>query len=142
MVSDKERNGGELEFTPVLTVVSGAPPRVMIVDDVEWFRKTIRTMLEMRGYHVVGEAASGEEAVPLALELKPDIITMDLIMSGMDGVEAIERIRGRLPNTKIVMITQESKPSVVMKSLRAGADNFLMKPFDEKSLFFAVRKKQ
>ncbi len=112
----------------------GARKRILVVDDVESMRRHLRGTLEAAGYDVVGEADDGDAAVDMAKLLKPDLITMDIVMKRLNGIEAARQIKRELPNTKIIMITQAAKPSLVAESIKAGAQNFVIKPYDSAKL--------
>ena len=105
--------------------------RVLIVDDVPSMRRTLRRILESAGYDIVGEAEDGDEAVDMAMELSPDVVLMDVVMRRMDGIEATRMIKKARPDTKVIMVTQEARPSVVVQSMTAGAINFLIKPYQD-----------
>ncbi len=113
---------------------------VLIVDDSAFVRKMIRVILEKEGYEIVGEAGDGAQAVYEYRLLHPDIVTMDLIMPGKDGVEATEEIIGINPDARIVMITASGMQSKIDESLNAGAKTFLTKPFTPEALAGAIRK--
>lgn len=118
------------------------PPRktVLIVDDSHAMRKSLRTMLERNAYKVVGEAEDGEQAILMSRSLNPDLITMDIIMGKINGIKATIEIKSELPSTKVVMITQAAKPSMVQESMRCGASNFIIKPFEEYTLINALKR--
>jgi len=113
---------------------------VLIVDDSHATRKNIRNMLERNGYVVVGEAEDGEDAILMNEVLKPDLITMDIIMKKVNGIKATTKIKNESPSTKVVMITQAAKPSLVQESIRCGASNFIIKPFEENALMSALKR--
>ena len=114
--------------------------RVMIVDDAPSVRRNLRRMLEKEGYDVVCEAEDGDEALELAEKFTPDIVTMDVVMKRLDGIAAAQEIKKKLPNTKIIMVTQRIMPSVLLQSIRAGAENFVHKPIDEGEIIAAMKK--
>lgn len=114
--------------------------RVMIVDDAPSVRRNLRRMLEKEGYNVVCEAEDGDEALDLAEKFTPDIVTMDVVMKRLDGIAAAQEIKKKLPNTKIIMVTQRIMPSVLLQSIRAGAENFVHKPIDEGEIIAAMKK--
>jgi two-component system, chemotaxis family, chemotaxis protein CheY len=113
--------------------------KVLIVDDVESMRKSLRAILEDAGYDVVGEAEDGDEAVLFSEVLKPDVVMMDIVMQRMNGIDATREIKNHLPNVKIIILTSMAKPSLVSESLRAGADNFILKPFEPDTVMHAVK---
>ena len=95
--------------------------RVLIVDDHDLFRTGLRNLLEEQGVHVVGEAATGTDAVRIVRELAPDVVVMDLNMPGMGGVEATRHISSIAPLTRVVMLTISDQDSDVMDAIFAGA---------------------
>ena len=108
--------------------------KVMIVDDEDMFRKMLRVMLEKIGCTNIHEADCGEDAVALAGKLKPDIILLDISMPDVDGITSAEKIAKISPGSRIVMMTANSSPSRVTASMRAGASNYVIKPFREQQL--------
>lgn len=104
--------------------------RVLIVDDALFMRAMIRDILENSGrYSVVGEAANGEEAVLKYRELKPDLVTMDIVMPQMDGIEACKEIRRQDGKARVVMCSALGQEPLVIESIAAGAKDFIVKPF-------------
>jgi len=105
--------------------------RVLIADDHSVFRYGLKAMLASTpGYEVVGEAATGEEAVDLAAELRPDIVLMDVQMPGMNGIEATRRIVGSNPALSVVVLTMFGDDSSVFAAMRAGARGYVLKGAD------------
>jgi NarL family two-component system response regulator LiaR len=114
---------------------------VLLVDDHEMVRRGVRAFLETRpDITVVAEAGSGEEAVELAAEHAPDVALMDLIMPGMDGVEATRRLTARSPRTKVVMLTSYHDDEHIFPAIRAGALSYVLKEVGPEELADAVRK--
>src|SRR5436305_13622419 len=101
--------------------------RVLIVDDHDLFRTGLRNLLEEQGVQVIGEAASGAEAVKIVRDLAPDVVVMDLNMPGMGGVEATRHISGIAPLTRVVMLTISEEDSDVMDAILSGACGYLLK---------------
>ena len=117
------------------------PITVLLVDDHEMVRRGVRDFLETQGdITVVAEAGSGEEAVRLAAEHAPDVALMDLIMPGMDGVEATRRLTTRSPRTSVVMLTSYHNDEHVFPAIRAGALSYVLKEIGPGELAEAVRK--
>jgi len=102
-------------------------PRVLIVDDHDLFRTGLRNLLEEQGVQIVGEAATGAEAVRYVRELAPDVVVMDLNMPGMGGVDATRHITGIAPLTRIVVLTISDQDADVMDAILAGACGYLLK---------------
>jgi two-component system, NarL family, response regulator LiaR len=102
--------------------------RVLIVDDHSVVREGLRMFLARDpDLEVVGEAADGAQAVRLALQLRPDVIIMDLLMPVMDGVTATETIRSKLPKTQVIALTSVLESDSVVEAIRAGAIGYLLK---------------
>ena len=102
---------------------------VLIVDDIPYVRKTLKQILSSRGFKVVGEATTGEEAVTLYFETKPDLVTMDLVMPVMNGVEATKMILKQDPEAKIVILSAMMQENLVAEAIVAGAKDYIVKPF-------------
>jgi len=121
--------------------VSGAAPvRLLIVDDHPVVRQGLRTFLSTRaGFEVVGEAGDGEAAVAEAARLRPDVILMDLVMPGLDGLEAIGRIRAADPAARILVLTSFASEEQVLPALRRGAAGYLLKDAAPAEVEAAIR---
>ena len=104
------------------------PISILIVDDHEVVRNGIRAYLEtLPEFHVIGEAVSGEEALLLVSEHIPDVVLLDLIMPGMDGVEATRRIKQISPRTQVVVLTSYHEDAHIFPALKAGAISYILK---------------
>ena len=115
--------------------------RVMVVDDHPVVRDGIRRVLQHFGdFNVVGLAGDGEEAVRLAVELTPEVIIMDVIMPGKDGVDACREIMDLLPDTRVLMLTASSAPDAVVEAIAAGASGYLLKDSGVDQLVAAIRE--
>jgi DNA-binding NarL/FixJ family response regulator len=101
--------------------------RVLLVDDHDLFRSGLRNLLEERGVHIVGEAASGNEALRVVRDSPPDVVIMDLNMPGMGGVEATRRIAQIAPLTRVLVLTVSDQDADVLNAILAGACGYLMK---------------
>lgn len=105
-----------------------APVTILLVDDHEVVRRGVRTYLDtLAEFKVVGEAASGEEALALVAELIPDVVLLDLIMPGMDGVETTRRIKKLSPRTQVVVLTSYHEDIHIFPALKAGAISYILK---------------
>ena len=120
----------------------GPPIRVAICDDHPVVRQGLRSFLEARGFTVVGEADDGEAAVRLVEEQRPDVLLTDLVMPGVDGVEAIRRIRAGGHDLGILVLTSFSGADQVIPAIRAGADGYLLKDAGPATLDDAIRAVQ
>ena len=105
--------------------------KVLIVDDAAFMRAAIKTILERNGFEVVGEAENGAIGVRKYQELRPDIVTMDITMPEMTGLEALKHIRSFDPDAKVVMITAMGQEHLVKEAILSGAKSFIVKPFKE-----------
>ncbi|WBW95478.1 response regulator [Oceanirhabdus sp. W0125-5] len=114
--------------------------RVLIVDDAAFMRMMIKDILEKNGYEVVGQAANGVQAVELYKQEKPDVVTMDITMPDMDGIEAVKNIKAFEPNAKIIMCSAMGQQTMVMDAIRAGAKDFIVKPFQADRVLEAIKK--
>jgi DNA-binding NarL/FixJ family response regulator len=114
--------------------------RVLLVDDHAVVRMGLKTFLDLQDdIEVVGEASDGSQAVAVARRLKPDVILMDLLMPNMDGLTAIGRIKGELPETEIVAVTSFIEEEKVTAALEAGASGYLLKDAEAEEVAAAVR---
>ncbi|MBK8011424.1 MAG: response regulator [Deltaproteobacteria bacterium] len=115
-------------------------PRIMIVDDQEATRRLLREILAANAFEVVGEASNGDEAVLLFDVLRPDAITMDLVMPKMNGLEAARAILSQAPMTVIVPVSGLAHPSVQAASFDVGMKGFVAKPIDARELLGELRE--
>ena len=104
---------------------------IMIVDDSRTSRKILRQILEDAGHTIVGEAVDGEEGYLKYKELKPDLVTLDITMPKLDGLEALQLIRKCNENAKVVMITAAGQKEKMIQAIKYGAAEFIAKPYDE-----------
>lgn len=114
--------------------------RVMIVDDAEFMRMIIRDILLMHGHEVVAEIGDGEEAIQTYLEIKPDIVLMDIIMPNMDGKEALKRLLIMDPEAKVVMCSSLGQQALITESMKIGAMGFIVKPFEPDGMLDVIKK--
>ena len=114
--------------------------RVLIVDDAAFMRVSIRNIVSKNGYEVAGEAENGAVAVQKYAELHPDIVTMDITMPEMNGLEALIAIRKADPGAKVIMVSALGQESRVRDAVMAGAKGFVVKPFKEETITAALAK--
>lgn len=112
--------------------------RVLIVDDSLYMRTVIKEALEEGGYQVVGQAADGEAAIDMALDLQPELITLDNILPDMLGLDIIRTLKEESLNSKIVMISAVGQQSVINAGMGLGADHYIVKPFSSEQLLEAL----
>ena len=105
------------------------PRSVLVVDDSMLMRRMIAGSLADAGWNVLGEAADGEEAVRLYHEMRPDVVTMDIVMPGTGGIEALVRILQFDPDAKVVVVSALNQTRLISEAIRKGAQDFLGKPF-------------
>ena len=114
--------------------------RVLITDDAAFMRMMIKNILTQNGHEVVGEAENGAEAVARYAELKPDVTTMDITMPEKDGIAALKEILAGDPAAKVVMCSALGQEAKVIESIRSGAKDFVVKPFQQDRVLSAVTK--
>ncbi len=108
--------------------------KVLIVDDSKTSRKILTDVLTRMGLEVIGEAVNGEEGFLKFKELRPDIVTMDITMPVMNGLESLLLIKHEDENAKVVMITAAGQKNNLMQAVKAGAEEFLTKPLEEEEI--------
>jgi two-component system chemotaxis response regulator CheY len=114
--------------------------RVLVVDDAVFMRKMVSDALSKNGHQVVGEAANGDEAVARYQELRPDVTTLDITMPEKDGVAALREIVSLDPAARVIMCSALGQESKVLEAIKAGAKDFVVKPFQPGRLGAAVDK--
>jgi DNA-binding NarL/FixJ family response regulator len=116
------------------------PIRVLIVDDHAVLRQALRHLLEGQGgIEVVGDAANGREAVDMAEQLAPDVVLMDTVMPGLNGIEATRQIRRRQPKTKVLILTGYMEDEQISGALKAGASGYVVKKSDVEELILGIQ---
>ncbi len=114
--------------------------RVLVIDDAMFMRLMLKDILTKHGFEVIGEAENGVQAIQKYKELKPDIVTMDIVMPEMDGITAVKSIMTSDPNAKIVMCTAMGQQALVIEAMGAGAKDFIIKPFSPAKVVETLRK--
>ena len=114
--------------------------KIMIVDDSRISRRVLRASLETLGHTVIAEASNGDEALRLYEEIHPEIVTMDITMPGMDGIECLYRIREKDPEAKVIMITAAGTNDKMVKAVKYGCVDYIVKPFEEETLRETIEK--
>lgn len=112
--------------------------RVLIVDDSLYMRTVIKDALAQAGYEIVGQAGNGESAIDMALELEPDVITLDNILPDMLGLDVLNVLKDEELSAKVVMISAVGQESVVEEGIKRGASKYLVKPFTPEQLVATV----
>ena len=104
---------------------------VLVVDDVPAVREVLRGILRQDArFNVIGDAANGQMAIDLVDALRPDLVCLDIMMPGLDGLEVLGRIRKSYPATRVVVVSGASTSEVVSKAFKGGASGFIVKPFN------------
>ncbi|MDI6711449.1 MAG: response regulator [Thermoanaerobacterales bacterium] len=114
--------------------------RILIADDAAFMRMMIKNILVKSGYEVVGEAENGAAAAQLYKETQPDLVTMDITMPDVDGIEGVKAIRQIDPNANIIMVSAMGQQSMVMEAIQAGAKDFIVKPFQQERMLQAIER--
>lgn len=114
--------------------------KVLIADDTALMRQMIRGALPTEEYQIVGEATSGDKAIELYKETKPDVMILDINMPKMNGIDALTQIIEYDPSAKIIMCSDQKYESMIMMALKKGAKDFVIKPFTAYDILLAVRK--
>ena len=117
--------------------------RVLIVDDALFMRRMLADILKKEGFEICGEAENGKEGIDKYAELKPDVVTMDIVMPKMeeiDGVAAVREIIKRDPQAKIVIVSAMGQHALVVEAIQAGAKDFIVKPFQPSRVVEAIRR--
>jgi len=113
---------------------------VLIVDDSIYMRSLIKSALTGAGFNVVGEAQNGEQAIDLAIDLQPDLITLDNILPDMMGFEILKVLKDEGVESKVIMVSAVGQQTVVNKGLSLGASEYIVKPFTEEDLVSVVNR--
>ncbi|WP_424765597.1 response regulator [Paenibacillus sp. sgz302251] len=113
---------------------------ILVVDDAAFMRMMLKDILTKGGHQVVGEAGNGIEAIAVYEKVKPDLVTMDITMPEMEGVEALRRIKQNDPKAKVIMCSAMGQQAMVVQAIQAGAKDFVVKPFQGDRVLEAIRK--
>ena len=137
---------GETPFTYatkeniVYDVNPNAKGTVLLVDDSRMSRKMLKALLEEEGYSVIAEAGDGLEAIEAYKTHKPDLVTLDITMPNMDGIEALKELIAIDPNVKAIMITAAGQQNKLIQALKYGAKKFITKPFEKEEVINNVNE--
>ena len=112
--------------------------RILIVDDSFYMRTMLKNMLTDAGYEVVGEAANGQQAIEMAAQTNPDLITLDVILPDNTGLDVLKGIRQEQPDVKVVMCSAVGQEVIVNEALESGATAYIVKPFSEEKVLEIV----
>ena len=114
--------------------------RILVVDDNAFMRLMLKNMLTGAGHEVVGEAENGIEAVEQFKALGPDLVTLDITMPEADGIEALHNIRAADGSARVIMVSALGQEQKVIESVKGGAKDFVVKPFNEERVLQALGK--
>lgn len=117
--------------------------KILIIDDALFMRKLLGDILKKAGHEVIGEGQNAKEAVELYKKLKPDVLTLDIIMPEVDEItslKAVKAIKAFDPSSKIIMVSAMGQQPIITELIEAGAKDFIIKPFEELNVINAVQK--
>ena len=113
---------------------------VLIVDDLVFIKIVLRDIIEKSGFRVVGEASSGEQAITMYQDTRPDVVLMDITMPGMDGLTALSKIREIDPAARVIICSALGQQRLIVQALQLGAKDFIVKPFQPPRVISALKK--
>ncbi|KMT21681.1 response regulator [Clostridium cylindrosporum] len=115
-------------------------PKVLIVDDAAFMRMMLKDILTKNGYEVIGEAPNGAKGVELYKAERPDVVTMDITMPEMDGIQALKEIKAIDPGATVIMCSAMGQQAMVMEAIKSGAKDFIVKPFQPERVMESFKK--
>ena len=113
---------------------------VLIVDDIAFVRKTLSEILTKAHYQIIGEASDGAEAVKLYARLQPDVVTMDVVMPQMSGIDATRKIIKADKNAKVIIISAMGQENLVMEAINVGEKDYILKPFSTEDVLRTIER--
>ena len=113
---------------------------IMVVDDAAFMRVSLIKIIQKAGHRIIDEAENGQEAVIKYKEIEPDLVTMDITMPKMDGLEAVKKITEYDSNANIIMCSAMGQKALVIETIDAGARDFILKPFNERFVLKAINR--
>ena len=114
--------------------------RILIVDDAKFMRMTLTNILKKANHEIVGEAENGKIGVEMYRRYKPDLVTMDVTMPEMSGIDAVKTIKSQFPDARIIMCSAMGQQKMVVEAIEMGAKDFIVKPFDESRVQDAINR--
>lgn len=114
--------------------------KILITDDAAFMRTMLKNILTTAGYEIVGEAVDGVDMLAKYEKLTPDLVTLDITMPNMDGVEALKQLKRRHPEATVVMCSAMGQQAMVLESIKAGAKDFIVKPFQAERILDCLKK--
>ncbi|MDK2903191.1 MAG: two-component system, chemotaxis family, chemotaxis protein CheY [Clostridiales bacterium] len=112
----------------------------LVVDDSAFMRKVVKDMLAESGYDKIYEAGNGIQAVERAAQVKPNIVTMDITMPDMDGIQAVKELLKVSPKSNVIMCSALGQKNMVLEAMRSGAKEYVIKPFEKSRLMEAIQR--
>jgi two-component system chemotaxis response regulator CheY len=113
---------------------------ILVVDDAAFMRMMLKDILTKGGHQVIGEAANGIEAIEQYRKLTPDLVTMDITMPEMEGIDALKHIKQEDPKARVIMCSAMGQQGMVVQAIQAGAKDFIVKPFQSERVLDAISK--
>lgn len=113
---------------------------ILIADDSTVMRRSLNLILTKGGHKIVGQATNGEQAYTLFSQFQPDLVTMDITMPGMDGIEAMQKILKNYPTARIIMISALDQKRMILEAIECGAMHYLIKPFKDDKVLATVNE--
>ena len=114
--------------------------KILIIDDAKFMRMTLSNILTKAGHEIVGEGENGKDAIRLYRELHPEVVTLDITMPEMNGIEAVKAIKKEHPKAVIIMCSAMGQQKMVVEAIESGAKDFIVKPFDEARVVESVNR--
>ena len=114
--------------------------RILIADDAAFMRMMLKDILTKGGYEIAGEAADGNEALAKYKEVKPDLVTMDITMPEVDGLQGLKILKSKYPEAKVIMCSAMGQQTMVLDAIQSGASDFIVKPFQADRVIESIRK--
>lgn len=114
--------------------------KILIIDDAKFMRMTLSNILTKAGHEIVGEGENGKDAIRLYRELHPEVVTLDITMPEMNGIEAVKAIKKEYPKAVIIMCSAMGQQKMVVEAIESGAKDFIVKPFDEARVVESVNR--
>lgn len=114
--------------------------RILVVDDASFMRGSLKYIAEYEGHEVVGMAANGKEAIELYRKLKPDLVTMDVLMKEMDGISALKAIKLEDPGARVIMVTALGQEEKQEEARKLGASGYIRKPFKRDEIASEIKR--
>lgn len=114
--------------------------KILIAEDSAYMRSILKDLLLRNGYDVTGEAENGREALELYEKLKPDIVTLDIMMPEMSGIQALKELKESYPDSRVLMSASMGQQNLVVEAIRAGASDFFIKPVQAEKVVEAIER--